>query len=95
MLLTIGHTFFYALWQAFAYSIFTLGLFRAGFIKRQRRLKAFFWLLAINICGTVTFGETAWQHASKPVAAVFILVALVVFVFCHLYLAWRKYHPHD
>ena len=63
MLFTIAQTFFYALWQAFGYSMATLGLHRAGLLRRQRRLRAFLWLLAINLCGTLTFGATSWQSA--------------------------------
>ena len=45
MIFTIAQTFFYALWQAFGYSMATLGLHRAGLLHRQRHLRAFLWLL--------------------------------------------------
>ena len=43
MLLTIAHTFAYALIQTFGFSIFTLALQRLGRLKRLYRLKAFFF----------------------------------------------------
>lgn len=89
MIFTIAQTFFYALWQAFGYSMATLGLYRAGLLHRQRRLRAFLWLLAINLCGTLTFGAAAWQSASQPAAILLICVGILIFCVCHLWLLWK------
>lgn len=90
MLFTIAQTFFYALWQAFGYSMATLGLHRAGLLRRQRRLRAFLWLLAINLCGTLTFGAAAWQSASQPAAILLICLGIGIFCVCHLWLVWKR-----
>ena len=90
MIFTIAQTFFYALWQAFGYSMATLGLHRAGLLHRQRRLRAFLWLLAINLCGTLTFGAAAWQSASQPAAILLICVGILIFCVCHLWLVWKR-----
>jgi len=92
MIFTFAQTFFYALWQAFGYSMATLGLHRLGVLKRQRRLRAFLWLLAINVCGTLTFGDAAWQRASQPAAVLLICVGIAVFLLCHLSLFWKTLH---
>lgn len=97
MIFTIAQTFFYALWQAFGYSMATLGLYRAGLLHRQRHLRAFLWLLAINLCGTLTFGAAAWQSASQPAAVFLICVGLLLFCTCHLWLLWKhmRQKPQD
>ena len=97
MIFTIAQTFFYALWQAFGYSMSTLGLHRAGLLRRQRHLRAFLWLLAINLCGTLTFGAAAWQSASQPAAVFLICVGLLLFCTCHLWLLWKhmRQKPQD
>ncbi|MGN0959050.1 MAG: hypothetical protein ACI4OK_09010 [Selenomonas bovis] len=97
MIFTIAQTFFYALWQAFGYRMATLGLYRAGLLHRQRHLRAFLWLLAINLCGTLTFGAAAWQSASQPAAVFLICVGLLLFCTCHLWLLWKhmRQKPQD
>ena len=97
MIFTIAQTFFYALWQAFGYRMATLGLHRAGLLRRQRHLRAFLWLLAINLCGTLTFGAAAWQSASQPAAVFLICVGLLLFCTCHLWLLWKhmRQKPQD
>ena len=98
MILTIAHTFAYALIQTFGFSIFTLALQRLGRLKRLYRLKAFFFLLLMNAAGTMTYGEAAWQRVTTPIAAALFLV-LAVFLFLigmafffasHLYLGWKR-----
>ena len=66
MILTIAHTFAYALIQTFGFSIFTLALQRLGRLKRLYRLKAFFFLLLMNAAGTMTYGEAASPRPSPP-----------------------------
>lgn len=95
MLFTIAQTFFYALWQAFGYSMATLGLHRAGLLRRQRRLRAFLWLLAINLCSTLTFGATSWQSASQPAAILLICLGIGIFCICHLWLVWKRIRNHS
>lgn len=95
MLFTIAQTFFYALWQAFGYSMATLGLHRASLLRRQRRLRAFLWLLAINLCGTLTFGATSWQSASQPAAILLICLGIGIFCICHLWLVWKRIRNHS
>lgn len=95
MLFTIAQTFFYALWQAFGYSMSTLGLHRAGLLRRQHRLRAFLWLLAINLCGTLTFGATSWQSASQPAAILLICLGIGIFCICHLWLVWKRIRNHS
>ena len=74
MILTIAHTFAYALIQTFGFSIFTLALQRLGRLKRLYRLKAFFFLLLMNAAGTMTYGEAAWQRVTTPIAAALFLM---------------------
>ena len=95
MLFTIAQKFFYALWQAFGYNMATLGLHRAGLLRRQRRLRAFLWLLAINLCGTLTFGATSWQSASQPAAILLICLGIGIFCICHLWLVWKRIRNHS
>ena len=95
MIFTIAQTVFYALWQAFGYSMATLGLHRAGLLRRQRRLRAFLWLLAINLCGTLTFGATSWQSASQPAAILLICLGIGIFCICHLWLVWKRIRNHS
>lgn len=95
MLFTIAQTFFYALWQAFGYSMATLGLHRVGLLQHQRRLHTFLWLLAINLCGTLTFGATSWQSASQPAAILLICLGIGIFCICHLWLVWKRIRNHS
>ena len=79
MILTIAHTFAYALIQTFGFSIFTLALQRLGRLKRLYRLKAFFFLLLMNAAGTMTYGEAAWQRVTTPIAAALLASGVRVF----------------
>lgn len=90
MLLTIAHTFAYALIQTFSFSIFTLALQRLGRLKRLYRLKAFFFLLLMNAAGTITYDETAWQQVTTPMAAALFLIGMAFFFASHLYLGWKR-----
>lgn len=90
MLLTIAHTFAYALIQMFGFSIFTLALQRLGRLKHLYRLKAFFFLLLMNAAGTITYGETAWQQVTTPMAAALFLIGMAFFFASHLYLGWKR-----
>ena len=90
MLLTIAHTFAYALIQTFGFSIFTLALQRLGRLKRLYRLKAFFFLLLMNAAGTMTYGETSWQQVTTPIAAALFLIGMAFFFASHLYLGWKR-----
>ncbi len=89
MLLTIAHVFAYAIIQTFGFSIFTIALQRLGRLRRLYRLKAFFFLLLMNVAGTMTYGEAAWQRVTTPVAAGIFLIGMVFFFGSHLYLGWR------
>ena len=89
MLLTIVHTFAYALVQTFGFTLFTLALQRLGKLTRLHRRKAFLYLLLVNIAGTLTFGEDAWQRTSTPVAALLFLLGMAFFIVCHVYLVYR------
>ena len=95
MLFTIAQTFFYALWRAFGYSMATLGLHRVGLLQHQRRLHTFLWLLAIHLCGTLTFGATSWQSASQPAAILLICLGIGIFCICHLWLVWKRIRNHS
>ena len=88
-LLTIAHILAYTLIQTFGFTFFTLALQRLGKIRRLYRWKAFFYLLLVNLAGTVTFGEHAWQRTSTPVAALLFLIGMAFFIGIHLYLAYR------
>ena len=77
MILTIAHTFAYALIQTFGFSIFTLALQRLGRLKRLYRLKAFFFLLLMHAAGTMTY------------SALF-LIGMAFFFASHLYLGWKR-----
>ena len=71
---------------------FTLGgaLQRLGRLKRLYRLKAFFFLLLMNAAGTMTYGETAWQQVTTPMAAALFLIGMAFFFASHLYLGWKR-----
>ena len=87
---TVGHTAAYALIQTAAFALFALALFRLKKIKSMPLAKAFFFILTVNIAGTLTFGEDSWQRTSMPVADVFFLAGMGVFFAAHLWLAARR-----
>ena len=89
MLLSLAHLLAYTLVQTFGISIFTLSLKRIGKLSRSYRVKAFLFLLMVNLSGTLTFGEFNWQNASRPIAAGLFLIGMAFFFLCHAFLAWR------
>lgn len=91
ILLTIAHVFAYAIIQTFGCTLFTLALQRLGRLHRLYRLKAFSFLILVNVAGTMTFGEAAWGRTSTPVAAGLFLLGMVFFLAAHLYLGWKNF----
>ncbi len=89
-LLTFVHILLFSVFQAFGASMFTLTLRRLGKIQRLYRLKAFLFLFLMNIAGTITYGETNWQHAAIPISAFLITAGVLFFLLGHIYLALHK-----
>ena len=68
MILTIAHTFAYALIQTFGFSIFTLALQHLGRLKRLYRLKAFFFLLLMNAWCLRLFTSMVGTFIANPLS---------------------------
>lgn len=90
MLFNIAQLLAYTLAQAFGISIFTLSLERLGKIAAVYRLRAFFYLLLVNVAGSLTFGIDSWLRTSLPMAAGIFLLGIPFGLATHLYLAYRK-----
>lgn len=86
MLITIGQLMAYTLIQTFGISIFTLSLYRLKKISSVYRLRAFFYLLLVNVAGTLTFGPEAWLKTSQPVAAGLFVLGIPFMLGSHLWL---------
>lgn len=89
MLISVFHLLFYALIQTFGISIFTISLKRIGILTRVYRIRSFLFLVAVNVSGTLTFGEAQWLSASRPIAGGLFLVGMAVFFICHGLMAWK------
>lgn len=80
----------YAVVQTFGISIFTLSLQRLGKLKRVYRLKAFWYLLLINLAGGLTFHAESWFHTTIPVVGALFIIGVPFMILTHLYLLFKK-----
>lgn len=90
MLFNFAQLLAYTLMQAFGISIFTLSLQRLGKISSVYRVRAFIYLLMVNVAGALTFGIASWLSTSRPVAAGLFLLGIPFGLATHLYLAYRQ-----
>lgn len=86
MLTTAIHLAAYAFIQTAAFALFALSLRRLQKIKSLRIIKPFLFILTVNVAGALTFGETAWQKTTSPLAAGAFVAGMAFFAAAHVYL---------